>query len=192
MLESIVESYDALCHDPRFGEGWGRDDTVPDTRTKWCYTPLVGKGKDRQVGGLWRFANAYIEAERGNDALLKNRSLFFPSNDFQFYTWGDWLAGQRRLLVAAKAKSNPDELLGELANLLNVRCPFKFLFIGESANILERLNAFCGDPANSVKECAGTTYLVAEIPRNPSRPDTWRRYRADVDETERLSFRAVG
>lgn len=201
MLESLKKSYDALCHEPGFDEGWRNGSTVQHRGTLWRQTPMLGIGGDdgRQQGGFWEFARAYIGEQHGEAAvasLIRDCCSFTRYNDFQFCHrpknegWGE---GKKRVLIAAEVESHPAELFGELTNLLSVRCPFKFFYIAESKNALKRLNDFCCEPGNCAADWAGTHYLVVEIPDNPSGPDTWKRYRADVAEDRgQLNFREGG
>jgi hypothetical protein len=151
---------------------------------------MLGKGAGgRDVGGFFTFAAKYIEAEGSPKHAVDARCSFERYQDFAFYTGGNWEDGHKFPILIAECESSSGELLGELAGLISVRCPHKYLFI-DGRDTLARLDAYCNDSAKQAYDWGRTIYHVIEIPNTPSRSSTWQAYVTTVNNTgDQLRFR---
>ncbi len=190
LMAALDESFDQLRRVDGFDDDWRNAATVSGTKTMVRQSPLLGNGAPgRDVGGFWMFAKRYLEAEGSAEQAIGDRCGYERYQDFALYTGGSWYAGEKEYLLVAEAESNPNELLGELAGLIAVRCPHKYLFIAGN-DTLRRLNTFCDNEEHRAVDWGGTTYFVIEIPEAPALPSTWEAFQANVQSTgDRLVFK---
>lgn len=174
-----------------FDADWTNDATCKNSRTKFRQAALLGTGggnERRKKGGLWMFAERYVGEEDTHTSehnKVDGRCMFEGWVDCVFYSRGpgensanDWYEGHKWPLVAVEAESNPRELLGELSNLLSMRCPLKYLFINPVIKLKrpedahrERLSKFQSHPL--FLDWPGTQLRVFEIPKEPRSPVDW-------------------
>jgi hypothetical protein len=220
LLRCIDESYKELFSDDKKVYSWnGTWDKKRISVSQTCLLG-TGGGDDHKKGGLWSFAEEYVKEilVKGIDDLGKNEIETISKdirgytryNDFQLYTFINyhlnryfkkpkvkgspkqppWYKGEKRLLLVVEAENNPDELKGEFVGLLQVRCPFKYLFIknNDKNNILEEINKLCQDPDSCINEIPETHLCISEIPTEQVPPLDWNYYHAYVENDGKIKF----
>jgi len=190
---ALDDAFDKLSATPNFSDDWISCRSVAGTKTQIRQSPMLGNGgSGRDAGGFYLFANRFISSEASAIHTPYDRCSFERYSDFALYTDGNWYDGNKHAFLIAECESNSNELLGELAGLISVRCPHKYLFI-DGNDTLNRLNAFCNIPESVADDWADTTYHVIEIPDQPTRPSTWNSITATVESNgDRIRFANAG
>ncbi len=163
----------------------------------------TGGGDERKNGGLWSFATEYAEEKLNCDKIRAEKIAndirhYDRYNDFQLYTYIEkegkkhpWYEGKKRLILIIEAENNPDELKGEFVGLLQVRCPYKYLFIKKS-NVKDEINEFCREPNLYINEVPETHLFISEIPPDSKKPPSeWKYYHAEADMDGNLYFTEI-
>ncbi|MGD0383665.1 MAG: hypothetical protein ABSA77_09100 [Thermoguttaceae bacterium] len=191
-------------------ETW--NNTYKESRMTVSQGCLLGTGGDvkHKEGGLWKLSIDYAREklncnQQDAENLSQDLRCYARYNDFQLYTYVNdfkkhfncgpkrhkekhpWYDGAKRLVLIVEVENNSNELLGEFAGLLQVRCPIKYLFIRKD-KILDEINTFCCDEKSFVNELPETHLWISEIPQIPTSPRNWTYHHAHVRNDGKIKF----